>query len=134
MFGLHPAEVQSPPTQGAWIEIAANLERFANMMSPPTQGAWIEIYRCRARLVVCLGRPLHRGRGLKYEFSVQYHFPHAPRRPLHRGRGLKCHFTGKPLPPICRPLHRGRGLKYAALSSCLLTVYRRPLHRGRGLK
>ena len=36
-------EKESPPTQGAWIEIELVYQDADTQTSPPTQGAWIEI-------------------------------------------------------------------------------------------
>ena len=55
--------------------------------SPPTQGAWIEIFLGAVIHMPIYGRPLHRGRGLKYE--MDYDKTQNNGRPLHRGRGLK---------------------------------------------
>ena len=34
---------ESPPSRGAWIEIASHLHLPVHLQSPPSRGAWIEI-------------------------------------------------------------------------------------------
>ena len=70
--------------------------------SPPSQGAWIEILKSFVITQKGGGRPLHRGRGLKFDDPQSVGVLH--RRPLHRGRGLKYdiiipRFKGKLSPP-----------------------------------
>ena len=56
---------RSPPSRGAWIEIAILQAICDFLMSPPSRGAWIEIRRSLAVSSVGPGRPPRGGRGLK---------------------------------------------------------------------
>ena len=56
----------SPPSRGAWIEIACASCRAARIASPPSRGAWIEIRNAMAQGPNPGRRPPRGGRGLKY--------------------------------------------------------------------
>ena len=62
MLDLGP---QSPPSQGAWIEIRRCCSTCRTTRSPPSQGAWIEIPVEFLRQTNKIRRPPRRGRGLK---------------------------------------------------------------------
>ena len=82
------------------------------MTSPPSRGAWIEIAGVFAGYVENRGRPPRGGRGLKYFLAL---LPSRDRksRPPRGGRGLKLFLWFALWKSYhCRPPRGGRGLKY----------------------
>ena len=69
----YPVEIdpRSPPSRGAWIEMALIRSAYWERKSPPSRGAWIEIPLGCAGLPPPPGRPPRGGRGLKYLQSAQ---------------------------------------------------------------
>ena len=62
---------ESPPSRGAWIEMAGFGRVTVNTMSPPSRGAWIEITKgLGSRTGEYMGRPPRGGRGLKYSTAI----------------------------------------------------------------
>ena len=63
---------KSPPTRGAWIEIA-RASRWASCLAcrPPHGGRGLKYLGSGAGLVGLRGRPPHGGRGLKFDYVVR---------------------------------------------------------------
>ena len=101
----HP-DRQSPPSRGAWIEMVwGEYLRGKGFRSPPSRGAWIEIHTGEA-IPADVGRPPHRGRGLKFKLPVADHHGviAAP------GETISGAGRTRPAPrfPPMRPAHSGR--------------------------
>ena len=62
-----------------------------------------------AYTLAVMGRPLYRGRELKYQLYPPLTI--ASSRPLYRGRELKSLTESCRMDKVCRPLYRGRELK-----------------------
>ena len=124
--------------------------------SPPSQGAWIEIEKVVGAAVAAAGRPLRRGRGLKFIDEVML-LCDSRESPPSQGAWIEIFFRVRNAricamsPPSqgawieienvsstifqgqSRPLRRGRGLKWL-LHAAARSAGSRPLRRGRGLK
>ena len=107
---VNAALLGRPPRGGRGLKFFFLSLVLVRQVSPPSRGAWIEIAAPATQMRVQYGRPPRGGRGLKY----LVHAGHVNRelgRPPRGGRGLKLSAIVDGEMLKCRPPRGGRGLK-----------------------
>ena len=134
-FNVDPGTMRSPPSRGAWIEMAAPRCRWGRGKSPPSRGAWIEMHKVNIRDSTVLSPP-SRGAWIEILLTNGGVLGSSRRksRPPRGGRGLKSNTSSSLTRNLRRPPRGGRGLKCETAQGRSLHKKRRPPRGGRGLK